>query len=185
MGMGLNFNLPQVAPNIVQPTNANYYNLQPSQYAGFQQVGNNNVFEKGGKFYEPYTVTKPVTTYGYNRWGTWKPAVGPYGLPYKPNYNQVGQIMGGVTERATPGNLAEGTIYSGSQAFRPYTGSMIPFYNAPAATKTTIPSFLSTPTMNQATGNYGAGRFLNTGNLLGFNFTPAQTTSSPGQSPAI
>ena len=46
-------------------------------------------------------------------------------------------------------------------------------------------NLLTSPTMPSYTGNYGAGRFLNTGNLLGFNFTPAQTTSSPGQSPAI
>jgi len=46
-------------------------------------------------------------------------------------------------------------------------------------------NLLTSPTMPSYTGNYGAGRFLNTGNLLGFNFTPSQTTSSPGQSPAI
>jgi len=167
MGMGLNFGLPRVAPNIVEPVNSNYYNLQPSQYAGFQQVGNRNVFQKDGQFYEPYTAdpvsfTRPFMYGGGTQ--TWKPSA-PYFLNQAPRKDMyTGKYVGGWEETGGP---VEGTIYSGSQAFRPYSGGIASLYNAPAATQTTIPSFLSAPTMTQATGNYGANRFLNTGNLLG------------------
>ena len=48
-----------------------------------------------------------------------------------------------------------------------------------------VMSFLSSPTDSVSyNGNYGAGRFLNTGNLLGFNFgTPSgQTTGGQATS---
>ena len=49
-----------------------------------------------------------------------------------------------------------------------------------------VGSLLSAPlSMPSYSGNYGAGRFLNTGNLLAFNFAPAQTTASVAPSGAV
>jgi hypothetical protein len=80
-----------------------------------------------------------------------------------------------------------GTIYKGEQAFRPVnetvnipgfsrfdgklTPSMVDIYamTQPSTIAQTpnVMSFLTAPVANTYTGNYGAGRFLNTGGLLG------------------
>lgn len=175
--MLLNFNAPQLAPNIVtalQPAvdkNA-ILGLIPSQYEGLQSVGNTGYYYGNNRMYEPYTITQSSPSYGYG-----------YG-------------KGGGSNRA------EGTVEIGNQAFRPvdvdvtgftktkgendiYTYDPSMAYIAsktPTAVTQPVPnimSFLSTPTqVATPQGNYGAGRFLNSG-LLPLNFgLPNDTTGS-------
>jgi len=192
--MLLNYSAPRIAPNIVAAPTSNLdinsiLGLTPSKYSGLQSVGDTGYYYGNNRMYEPYTVTSSPSYGIYGPYGGF--GYGPYGV------NQ------------SNSNRAEGTITVGNQSFRPvdvditgfsknkvgdtdiyeYSPSMAYVYSkAPQPTYTPTPSassFLSAPTMPSYAGNYGAGKFLNTGNLLGFNFTPAQTTSSPGQSPAI
>ena len=186
--------------------------LTQSQYEGLQKVGDTGYYYGDNKMYEPYsggggggTSFYKNTPYGvqYYSGGT-----GPFAQS-APSYNPIFGYSGGW--QAGGGGGVSGSITRNGQSFRPvdvdvtgfsknkvgeegsetyeYSPSMAYVYSkAPKPTYTPTPnvsSFLSAPTMPSYTGNYGAGRFLNTGNLLGFNFTPAQTTSSPGQSPAI
>jgi hypothetical protein len=209
--MLLNYSAPRIAPNIVSAPTSNLdinaiLGLTPSKYEGLQSVGDTGYYYGDNKMYKPYTPS-PVQ-YGRMGIGGFSPISGPFGTAYQPSYSPIFGYGGGVIAR---GGAVEGTITRGDQSFRPvntditgfsknkvgeegsktyeYSPSMAYVYSqAPKPTYTPTPgvsSFLSAPTMPSYAGNYGAGRFLNTGNLLGFNFTPAQTTSSPGQSPAI
>jgi hypothetical protein len=209
--MLLNYSAPRIAPNIVSAPTSNLdinaiLGLTPSKYEGLQSVGDTGYYYGDNKMYKPYTPS-PVQ-YGRMGIGGFSPISGQFGMPYQPSYGIGGSLSGGVVAR---GGAASGTITRDGQSFRPvntditgfsknkigeegsktyeYSPSMAYVYSqAPKPTYTPTPgvsSFLSAPTMPSYAGNYGAGRFLNTGNLLGFNFTPAQTTSSPGQSPAI
>ena len=209
--MLLNYSAPRIAPNIVSAPRSNIdvnaiLGLAPSNYEGLQSVGDTGYYYSDNKMYQPYTPS-PVQ-YGRMGIGGFSPISGQFGMPYQPSYGIGGGLSGGVVAR---GGADAGTITRGDQSFRPvntdvtgfsknkvgeegsetyeYSPSMAYVYSqAPKPTYTPTPgvsSFLSAPTMPSYAGNYGAGRFLNTGNLLGFNFTPAQTTSSPGQSPAI
>jgi len=199
--MLLNYSAPRIAPNIVAAPTSNLdinsiLGLTPSKYSGLQSVGDTGYYYGNNRMYEAYTP--PPSTgggfygiMGYNR-PSYNPMFG-YQAPSKPSYEEVtidGQqfrtvkpdIAGFNKTALSEDDYQKDSVYS-------YTPSMAYVYSqAPKPTYTPTPSvssFLSAPTMPSYTGNYGAGRFLNTGNLLGFNFTPAQTTSSPGQSPAI
>lgn len=195
--MLLNFGAPQLAPNIVTAPKSNIdmnaiLGLSPSQYEGFQTVGDTGYFLKDSKLYQPYDVT-PTYFYKTGLGGTqyYNPS-SMYGLGMSapsPIYGGFG--MGGYSGGWQRGGGAEeGTIYSGKQAFRPikdkvdlegfnynsdentYDPSMAYVYSkTPRAEVKPTPnvmSFLSSPiASNTYAGNYGAGRFLNTGGLLG------------------
>jgi len=183
--MLLNFAAPRIAPNIVTAPKSNLdinaiLGLAPSKYSGLQNVRDTGYYYGNNRMYEPYTITRSAPSY--------------YGLMYG---------MGGGSNRA------EGTIEVGDQAFRPvdidvtgfskskiedsdlyeYAPSMAYVYSqAPKPTYQPTPSqtsFLSSPTPSVSyNGNYGAGRFLNTGNLLGFNFgTPSGQTTGGQATP--
>jgi hypothetical protein len=176
--MLLNFARPQLAPNIVSAPKNNVdvdslLGLTNSQYDGLQSVGDTGYYYGNNRMYEPYTITVSQPTFGF----------------------------GGYYLQPPQSNRAAGTIEVGSQAFRPvsedvagftktkgendiydYAPSMAYVYaNTPRPAPVQTPnvtSFLSSPTMPSYSGNYGAGRFLNTGNLLGFNFgTPSGQTA--------
>ena len=200
--MLLNFARPQLAPNIVSAPNNNVdvnsvLGLAKSQYDGLQSVGDTGYYYGDGRMYQPYTPS-PVQ-YGRISYGIFNP-IGPdvFGMPYQPSYGIGGGLAGGISAR---GGAEEGTIYKGDQAFKPvsedvtgftkskgendiydYAPSMSYVYaNTPRPAPTPTPnvaSFLPSPTMPIYSGNFGAGRFLNTGNLLGFNFgTPSGQTT--------
>lgn len=204
--MLLNFARPQLAPNIVSAPKSNVdvdsvLGLAPSQYDGLKSVGDTGYFYGDGRMYQPYTVQprsfiKDMGPFGTQVWSPSHP--GMYGMSSGPSYSPIFGYSGGWS--ATGGPEA-GTIYKGDQAFRPvsedvtgftkskgendiydYAPSMAYVYaNTPRPAPTPTPnvtSFLSSPTMPSYSGNYGAGRFLNTGNLLGFNFgTPSGQTA--------
>lgn len=204
--MLLNFNAPRIIPNAIQSTN-NFdpyaaLGFQPSQYDGFLQK--DNLFVKDGGLYEAYDVPPTTTQYFRDSIGGPVPVTGQFGMPYQPSYNPIFGYGGGINV-VHGGGPVEGTVYSGDQAFKPYSGDAPygfietdgKFSLSPATISSLRPTYMPTapvssplsltsPTaFNAPTGNFGAGRFLNTGNLLGFNFTPAQTTSSVATSPAI
>lgn len=208
MGMGLNFGLQRLAPNVVTAPKSNIdYNtvlgLKPSQYEGLRSVGDTGYYYGDNKMYEPYTPS-PVQ-YGRMIMGQFSPVTGPFGTPYKPYYGIGGNLSGGVVSR---GGATAGTITRGNQSFRPvdvdvtgftktkpensniyeYAPSMAYVYSQMRPQITAQPNVMAVNapgyqrasqmlTSPMATGS-GAGRFLNTGNLLGFNFTPAQTTTT-------
>jgi|SRR5210317_188501 len=192
--MLLNYSAPRIAPNIVAAPTSNLdinsiLGLTPSKYSGLQSVGDTGYYYGNNRVYEPYTVTSSPSYGIYGQYGGF--GYGPYG----------------VNQRNS--NRAEGTITVGNQAFRPintditgfskskvgdtgiyeYSPSMAYIYaNTPRPAPVQTPSqtsFLPSPTPSVSyNGNYGASRFLNTGNLLGFNFgTPSgQTTGGQATS---
>jgi len=200
--MLLNYSAPKIAPNIVAAPTSNLdinsiLGLTPSKYSGLQSVGDTGYYYGNNRVYEPYTVTSSPSYGIYGPYGGL--AYGPYGAPSYGPY--------GVNQSNS--NRAEGTITVGNQAFRPintditgfskskvgdtgiyeYSPSMAYIYaNTPRPAPVQTPSqtsFLSSPTPSVSyNGNYGASRFLNTGNLLGFNFgTPSgQTTGGQATS---
>jgi hypothetical protein len=206
--MLLNFGLPQLAPNIVSAPSPTFnmdsiLGLSPSQYSGFKTVANTPYYYGDGNLYETYS---PRTVYVRGtgmRPQTYDPA------DTSINYGMSGQPSGfNIPLSGWQSQLIEdkGTIYKGEQAFRPvqdanvpgfvksdgaYSPSMAYIYannpNRYQGTPTQSASSLlnlSTPTANVYNGNYGAGRFLNTGNLLGFNFgTPSGQTTGGQATP--
>lgn len=197
--MLLNYGLSQKAPNIVSAPKSNVdvnamLGLSPSQYSGFQTVGDTGYFMKDSKLYQPYTPSGRSFVrqgpYGLQTYNGTNNAFGTYTAPQPAPYWAGGGYLGGWSPSGGP---VEGTIYSGSQAFKPitdvdlkgfnynadegtYDPSMAYVYaNTPKPTFNPTPnvtSFLSAPTaMNTPTGNYGAGRYLgNTGLLGGLDF---------------
>ena len=201
--MLLNYAAPRLAPNIVTAPKSNVdvnaiLGLAPSQYEGLQKVGDTGYFYGDNKMYEPYTPS-PVS-YGRMLYGQWSP------VSYTPSYHPIYGYGGGLSAR---GGAEEGTITRGDQSFRPvsvdvtgfskskigdteqyeYSPSMAYVYaNTPKPAPVQTPNqmaFLSSPTPSVSyNGNYGAGRFLNTGNLLGFNFgTPSGQTTGGQATP--
>jgi len=161
----LNFAPPtgQVQNTYTAPTRTNPY-LTSSQYEGLQLHTPSGLFYQGGNVYQPYTP-EPIRRIS-NGLGFYGP-VGPIG------------------NSRTTGGPVEGSIQSGSQYFKPFTGnaqgiidgnlSMVSMLNKqPTLQPQGIPSnlfnFLSAPSM-QPTNNQqssGAGRFLG---LLGSPIT--------------
>src|SRR6056300_645707 len=201
LNLGLNRLAPSLdpslrkAPNIVAAPKSNIdinaiLGLAPSQYEGLQSVGDTGYFYGNNRMYEPYTIQSSPPSYPFNRIGNNTSTNYPFGAM---GYNSTGGES----------NRAEGTITVGNQSFRPvntditgfskskvgdkgiyeYSPSMVYVYaNTPRPAPVQTPSqtsFLSSPTPSVSyNGNYGASRFLNTGNLLGFNFgTPSGQTT--------
>ena len=192
--MLLNFAAPKLAPNIVASPKSNIdvnavLGLAPSKYEGLQSVGDTGYFYGGNKMYEAY---KPSPTFYYKNtpFGTqyYNSGIGMYANS-APSSHPIFGISGGWSQG---GGADAGTIYKDEQAFRPldvdvtgftktkgdddiyeYAPSMAYVYaNAPRSAPAPTPnvtSFLSAPTAPTYTGNYGAGRFLDSG-LLGLDF---------------
>jgi hypothetical protein len=169
INLPLNFSAPtgQVQNTYAQPARTNPY-LTSSQYNNMQLHTPSGYYYQGGKFYEPYTVgTKQVATgvgngFYYNR----------------PSYSTVPDIL-------------EGSVQSGSQYFKPFSGnaqgvingnlSMVPMAGQNTYQPQGIPSnflnFLSAPNMQQTNNQQssGASRFAG---LLG---SPIVTTNTQGK----
>ena len=194
--MLLNFGLPQKAPNIVSAPKSNIdinsiLGLAPSQYDGFQTVGNTGYLLKDSKLYQPYTPS-PVSYVRYSPFGmqTYQPTGM---MPSAPSPIYGGFGMGGYSGGyQRTGGAEAGTIYSGKQAFRPiekdiglkgfnydseektYDPSMAYVYSqAPKYQGTNLQSAppvlnLTAPTAMNFNGSSGAGRFMGgTDGLLG------------------
>lgn len=211
--MLLNYSMPQLAPNTVTAPTPTYsmdsiLGLSPSQYSGFKSVANTPYYFGEGGLFETYT---PRTVYergtGMTK-QTYDPSnnTGYYGMAGRPNPVGMGFGIGMGGTGWTPKTIEdEGTIYRGEQAFRPvqdanvagfnkidgmyqpsmaYVNSQAPKYQGNPQLASSPAINLTTPTANIYNGNYGAGRFLNTGNLLGFNFgTPSGQTAGGQATP--
>ena len=172
INLPLNFSAPtgQAQNTYAQPTRTNPY-LTSSQYSDMQQHTPSGMYYQGGKFYEPYTVgTKQVQTgNGYSgfNWG--------YNAP----------------TYATVPDILAGSVQSGSQYFKPFTGNAQGIINGnlsmaamsgqntyqPQGIPSNFLSFLSAPNF-QTTNNTqssGASRFAG---LLG---SPIVTTNTQGK----
>ena len=168
--MPLNFAPPtgQVQNTYAAPTRTNPY-LTSSQYEGLQLHTPSGLFYQGGNVYEPYTpapIRRVNNNFGFGGF------MGPFGFG---NQN-AGRATGGPVE---------GSIQSGNQYFKPFTGnaqgiingdlSMVSMLNKqptlqPQGIPNNLLNFLSAPSM-QPTNNQqssGAGRFLG---LLGSPIT--------------
>lgn len=200
--MLLNFARPQLAPNIVTAPSSNFdrnaiLGLSPSQYNGLQTVGNTGFLYGNNRMYEPYTPVDRYYTMGsMNQKQYYQPSL-MMGMGRPNPEGNYGMGSRFILEKGEE----EGTIYKNGQAFRPVNADVTGFVktkgvndiydyapsmayintNAPRFVPTPTPnmmSFLTSPTMPSYSGNFGAGRFLNTGNLLGFNFgTPSGQTA--------
>ena len=205
--MLLNYGLQQKAPNIVAAPQSYIdkdavLGLSPSQYEGLKSVGNTGYFYGDNRMYEPYKV--PATTWWTKGSGIHSGLGGSVQRQYQPVNNVMGvmqpsrppsNVLGFPSGYIKQGGAETGTIYRGTQAFRPvnvdvtgfskskgdddiytYDPSMAYIYaNTPRPAPVQTPnimSFLSAPTpMAAPTGNYGAGRYLgNTGLLGGLDF---------------
>ena len=176
MNLPLNFSAPtgQVQNNYAQPTRTNPY-LTSSQYSDMQLHTPSGYYFQGGKMYEPYTVgTKQVQTGGgnnYNLFGGW-------------GYNQ--------PSYQTVPDILEGSVQSGDQYFKPFTGNATGIINGdlsmaamlgsqpkyqPQGIPNSLLNFLSAPNMQQTNNQQssGAGRFSG---LLG---SPIVTTNTQGK----
>jgi len=201
--MLLNFASPRIAPNIVTAPKSNIdinaiLGLAPSQYEGLQSVGDTGYFYGNNRMYEKYTPPPPSNyggyygIMGYNRPQNNHPLYGYQPAP-KPSYESItvdGQefrtvnpdIQGFSKMALDDDKYQKDSVYE-------YSPSMAYVYSqAPKPTYQPTPSqtsFLSSPTPSVSyNGNYGAGRFLNTGNLLGFNFgTPSGQTTGGQATP--
>ena len=201
--MLLNYAAPRLAPNIVTAPKSNVdinaiLGLAPSQYEGLQKVGDTGYFYGNNRMYEAYTPPPPPpgSYYGLsafvNRAQTQPPFYGMNPVP-KPSYEEVtidGQRfrtvkpeLAGFNRRAlSEDDYQKDSVYE-------YSPSMAYVYaNTPRPAPVQTPNqmaFLSSPTPSVSyNGNYGAGRFLNTGNLLGFNFgTPSGQTTGGQATP--
>lgn len=165
-----------------------------SQYEGFMQQGDNNVYLKDGGLYEAYDVPgvsyikpHPMGSQFGNVYYS-DPYNGLFGAS-APSYHPVFGYSGGWSRTGGP---VEGTIYSGEQAFKPYTGET-PFgfvktteddkdvYSlSQAALQSLKPKYTPTanlgfnPTMSllaPQAGGYGAGRYLGGDTNMALNFS--------------
>jgi len=175
INLPLNFSAPigQVQNTYAQPARTNPY-LTSSQYSDMQLHTPSGYYYQGGKFYEPYTVgTKTIAT---------QTPVSMFG----------GQFTSyGMPRYSTVPDIAEGSVQSGSQYFKPFAGnaqgiingnlSMVPMAGQNTYQPQGIPSnflnFLSAPNMQQTNNQQssGAGRFAG---LLG---SPIVTTNTQGK----
>jgi hypothetical protein len=181
INLPFNFSVPtgQVQNTYAQPTRTNPY-LTSSQYSDMQQHTPSGYYYQGGKFYEPYTVgTKQVQT-SSGGWGNQMNGGIGYGWGWgnQPTYKTVPDII-------------EGSVQSGEQYFRPFTGNATGIINGnlsmaamagknnyqPQGVSSNLLNFLSAPTMQQTNNqpSSGASRFAG---LLG---SPIVTTNTQGK----
>ncbi|AFB70760.1 hypothetical protein MTPG_00009 [Methylophilales phage HIM624-A] len=192
--MLLNFGMPKIPATTVQSNTPAFdpyaaVGFNPSsQYEGFMQQGNNNLYLKDGGLYESYTVTprsfiKDMGPLGTQVWSSSHP--GMYGMSSGPSYSSVFGFAGGWSPVGGP---EAGTIYSGDQAFKPYKGET-PFgfvktgdeYNLSTAALSSLkPKYIPqanlgyNPTVSllaPTAGGYGAGRYLGGDANMALNFS--------------
>ena len=194
MNLPLNFSAPtgQVQNNYAQPTRTNPY-LTSSQYSDMQLHTPSGMYYQGGKFYEPYTVgTKTVQTGGGNNYNPMQASFGwnPNGFGGGGSYNAFGGYR--QPTYATVPDILEGSVQSGEQYFKPFTGNATGIINGdlsmasmagqaqqyqPQGIPNNLLNFLSAPNMQQTNNQQssGAGRFSG---LLG---SPIVTTNTQGK----
>ena len=194
-GLALNFSAPTGrVSNPYTATRTNPY-LTSSQYSDMQLHTPSGYYYQGGKFYEPYTVgTKQVQTSSGNSYSPFGQSVG-YGI----NANQYGGYGGGYNffgnyrqpTYATVPDILEGSVQSGDQYFKPFTGNATGIINGdlsmaamtgqnnyqPQGIPDNLLNFLSAPNMHQTNNQQssGAGRFS------GFLGSPIVTTNAQGK----
>lgn len=204
MVMGLNFGLQRLAPNVVTApkTNIDYSSilgLTPTKYTGLQQVTGTPYYYGNNRMYEAYTPPPQTYNplqglYGGNRGSSVSPLFNyPWYNQTSPTYDEI-TVNGQQFRTAKPDVKGfTKTQVEGKDYLYEYAPSMAYVYSQMRPQVTAQPNFMAVnaPGYQQAIGpmlsspiatGAGAGRFLNTGNLLGFNFTPAQTattTSNP------
>ena len=105
-GMEIKYGAPTAMANrYATPTRANPY-LTSSQYSDMQQHTPSGYYYQGGKFYEPYTVgTKTIST---------QPRISQFG--------GASYVLGRPVYSTVP-DIAEGSVQSGSQYFKPFAGN--------------------------------------------------------------
>jgi hypothetical protein len=186
--MLLNFGMPKIPATTVQSNTPAFdpyaaVGFNPSsQYEGFMQQGNNNLYLKDGGLYQSYTPSPARYFYmGFMNQPVY----------YNPN-NIMGMgspSMGGISNRwQMSGGAEPGTIYSGDQAFRPYQGET-PFgfvktgddYSlSTVALNSLRPSYRPTTNLGYnpavsllapTAGGQGAGRFLGGDANMSLNFS--------------
>lgn len=192
MNLPLNFSAPtgQAQNAYTQPTRTNPY-LTSSQYSDMQLHTPSGMYFQGGKFYEPYTVgTKQVQTSSGNSYN-------PFGASFgNSGYGSIGSSFGGwgynQPTYATVPDILEGSVQSGEQYFKPFTGNATGIINGdlsmasmagqaqqyqPQGIPNNLLNFLSAPNMQQTNNQQssGAGRFSG---LLG---SPIVTTNTQGK----
>lgn len=200
MGMGLNFGLQRLAPNVVtEPkTNIDYSSilgLTPSKYSGLQQVTGTPYYYGNNRMYEAYTPPQSNLG-GFWAYGNSSPSQ-PTGIwaemfNRQPSYDEI--TIGGQQFRTAKPDVKgfTKTPVEGKDYLYEYAPSMAYVYSQMRPQITAQPNVMAVNapgyqrasqmlTSPMATGS-GAGRFLNTGNLLGFNFTPAQTATTTSNS---
>lgn len=198
--MLLNFGMPKIPATTVQSNTPAFdpyaaVGFNPSsQYEGFMQQGDKNVYLKDGGLYEAYDVqprrfTRPHpmgSGFGYE---TYNPNTIAGISGGGPSYHPLFGYSGGWSPSGGP---VEGTIYAGEQAFKPYAGET-PFgfvkttqddkdvYSlSQAAISSLRPKY--TPTVNLGynpamsllapqAGGLGAGRFLSGDTNMALNFS--------------
>ena len=194
MNLPLNFSAPtgQAQNAYTQPTRTNPY-LTSSQYSDMQLHTPSGMYFQGGKFYEPYTVgTKQVQTGGGNNYNPMQASFGwnPNGFGGGGSYNAFGGYR--QPTYATVPDILEGSVQSGEQYFKPFTGNATGIINGdlsmasmagqaqqyqPQGIPNNLLNFLSAPNMQQTNNQQssGAGRFSG---LLG---SPIVTTNTQGK----
>ena len=200
--MLLNYSAPRLAPNIVTPPKSNtdvnsILGLKASDYKGLQSVGDTGYFYGNNRMYEAYT---PPTAQPLTIQQLMQPSGGPMGSgisggpmygyqpPSLPSYESMtidGQefrtvspeIKGFTRQALDDDKYQKDSVYEYTPSMA-YVYSQAPKYQGNPQLASSPVINLTTPTANVYNGNYGAGRFLNTGNLLGFNFgTPSGKTA--------
>jgi len=191
INLPLNFSAPtgQVQNNYAQPTRTNPY-LTSSQYSDMQLHTPSGYYYQGGKFYEPYTVgTKQVQTGGGNNYN-------PFGASFgNSGYGSIGSSFGGwgynQPTYATVPDILEGSVQSGDQYFKPFTGNATGIINGnlsmaamsgqnnyqPQGIPNSLLNFLSAPNMQQTNNQQSSGASRFSG-LLG---SPIVTTNTQGK----
>lgn len=194
--MLLNFGMPKIPATTVQSNTPAFdpyaaVGFNPSsQYEGFMQQGNNNVYLKDGGLYEAYNVpgVRYVKNTPFGQQTYSDPYNGLFGSS-APSYHPLFGYSGGWSRTGGP---ETGTIYSGEQAFKPYKGET-PFgfvkttqddkdvYSlSQAALQSLKPKYMPTtnlgynPVMSllaPQAGGLGAGKYLSDDANMALNFS--------------
>jgi hypothetical protein len=169
MGNPINYSAPtgQVQNTYAAATRTNPY-LTSSQYNNMQLHTPSGYYYQGGKMYEPYTPTPASTSAIYAN----TPSNGPFAFStqsaYGPNSNT--PFGRGNVSYKTTGGPVEGSVQSGDQYFKPYTG------NAPGIINGDISMIYGLG--NRTTPTYSAQQMPNLFSGLNTNFYQSQPTGS-------
>jgi len=156
--MALNYGVPTGTPTqYATPTRANPY-LTSSQYSNMQLHTPSGMYYQGGKFYEPYTVgTKQVRTSGGGN-------------------NGFNWVYNAPTYATVPDILA-GSVQSGDQYFKPFTGNATGIINGDlsmAAMLGSQPTYQPQATPNLFAGLLAPSASAQQGGVGRFTGTPSK-----------